>query len=37
MPERTKGDDCLTTFLAGLVGIVMFGSLLIWVLSVIFG
>lgn len=34
-PQR--GDDCLTTFLAGTVGLVVFGSLLILVLSWIFG
>ena len=35
-PERVRGDDCLTTFLAGTVGIVVFGALLIWLLSALF-
>ena len=34
--ERQRGDDCLTTFLGGCVGLVVFGSLLILVLSWLF-
>lgn len=35
-PERQRGDDCLTTFLSGVVGLVVFGSLIILFLSWIF-
>lgn len=34
--ERQRGDDCLTTFLSGCVGLVVFGSLLILLLSWLF-
>ena len=36
-PSRQRGDDCLTTFFAGLVGIVVLGGALILLLSWIFG
>jgi len=35
VPQR--GDDCLTTFLAGTVALVVFGGLLILLLSWLFG
>lgn len=35
-PESARGSDCLTTFLAGTIGLIVFGSLLIWILSLIF-
>ncbi len=35
-PERQRGDDCLTTFLAGSVGLLIFGGLLIWALAALF-
>ncbi len=31
-----RGDDCLTTFLAGCIGLVVFGSLAILLLAWIF-
>ena len=34
-PQR--GDDCLTTFLAGTVGLIVFGTLLILFLAWLFG
>lgn len=34
--DRPRGDDCLTTFLSGAVGLLVFGSLLILLLSWIF-
>jgi hypothetical protein len=34
--DRQQGDDCLTTFLAGIVGLLIFGSLLILLLSWLF-
>lgn len=34
--QEQRGSDCLTTFLAGTVGLVVFGALIIWLLSVIF-
>jgi len=33
---RPRGDDCLTTFLAGCIGLTVFGSLLIALLWWIF-
>ena len=35
--ELRHGDDCLTTFLAGVIGLLIFGSLAIWLLSIVFG
>lgn len=35
--EHQRGDDCLTTFLAGCVGLVVFGTLIIVLLSWLFG
>lgn len=35
-PERQRGDDCLTTFLGGCVALVVFGGLLILLLSWMF-
>jgi hypothetical protein len=32
-PERQRGDDCLTTFLSGCIGLLVFGSLIILLLS----
>jgi hypothetical protein len=32
-----KGDDCLTTLLAGVVGIAVFGTLFVLLASWIFG
>lgn len=37
MNPGQRGDDCLTTLLAGVVGLVVLGSLLILLLSAIFG
>ena len=34
--ELQRGDDCLTTFLSGVVGLVVFGALLVWLLSLVF-
>jgi hypothetical protein len=34
--QQAPGGDCLTTFLAGSVGLIVFGSLAIWLLSAIF-
>ena len=33
---NARGDDCLTTFLAGCIGLVVFGTLVILLLSWIF-
>lgn len=35
--EPHRGDDCLTTFLAGCVGLIVFGGLLMLLLSWLFG
>jgi hypothetical protein len=37
MRERTRGDDCLTTFLSGTVGLIVLFVLLVLVLGWIFG
>jgi len=37
MSSGQRGDDCLTTLLAGVVGLVVLGSLLILLLSAVFG
>lgn len=34
--SQPKGDDALTCFLSGFIGIVVFGSLLVFTLSFIF-
>lgn len=34
--ELRQGDDCLTTFLAGVIALLIFGSLAIWLLSMVF-
>ena len=34
--DRQQGDDCLTTFLAGIVGLAIVGSLVILLLSWLF-
>ena len=34
---QQSGDDCLTTFLAGAIGLIVFGGLLILLLSWLFG
>lgn len=35
-PSRQRGDDCLSTFPAGSVELIVFGSLLILLLSWLF-
>ena len=34
--DRHRGNDCLTTFLGGVVGLIVFGGLIIMALSWIF-
>lgn len=34
--DRQRGDDCLTTFLAGIVGLAIVGGLFILLLSWLF-
>jgi hypothetical protein len=34
--DRQRGDDCLTTFLAGMIALVVVGSLVILLLSWLF-
>jgi hypothetical protein len=34
--ERQRGDDCLTTFLSGAVGLLVFGGLMVLLLSWVF-
>ena len=35
--ERQRGDDVVTTFLSGCIGLVVFGGLLILLLAWLFG
>ena len=36
MSDPARGDDPITCFLGGCVGLVVFGGLLVWVLSFLF-
>jgi hypothetical protein len=35
-PASERGNDCLTTFLAGAIGLIVFGALIILLLAAIF-
>ena len=37
MAPRQRGDDCLTTFLGGTIGLIFFISVIVLIASFLFG